>query len=107
MKVWAKWFYNSDAWEKTRDAYFEHAAGLCEDCKEAGEIVHHIVHLTPQNIHDPKITLSWDNLKLVCRECHSKYHPKNKNKRNERYSVDEKGNILPPPSRKNNPFGNR
>ena len=36
-----------------------------EDLKEgrytAGEIVHHKIELTPENIDDPGITLSWDN----------------------------------------------
>ena len=96
MKEWAKWFYNSEFWDLVRAAYYKHANGLCEDCKRPGEIVHHMIHLTPQNIHDPHITLDWSNLKLVCRECHSKYHPKGKTNQNERYSVDENGNILPP-----------
>ena len=43
-----------------------------------GEIVHHIVELTPGNIADPSITLNWDNLRLVCRECHANEHKHSK-----------------------------
>ena len=68
--------------------------GLCEDCMangiiKAGEIVHHIVPLTPENISDPNIALSWNNLRLVCRDCHAKEH----DARARRYKVDEMGRV--------------
>lgn len=104
MKEYARSFYLSEAWRGTRDAYFKARYGLCERCGAAGDIVHHKKYITPENIHDPRITLDWSNLELLCQDCHNKEHSI---KRNERYSADEKGNILPPPSQKNNPFGNR
>lgn len=49
--------------------------GMCEECGDAlGEEVHHIIALTPQNITDEKITISFDNLKFLCRDCHFQQH---------------------------------
>ena len=71
---WAKSLYSSLAWHKCRDSFYISRNGLCERCGEAGLIVHHKVWLTPSNINDPSITLNWDNLELLCNECHSKEH---------------------------------
>jgi 5-methylcytosine-specific restriction endonuclease McrA len=47
--------------------------GLCEYCRSVpGEIVHHVIWLTPDNIHDPGIALARDNLRYACRDCHNK-----------------------------------
>lgn len=78
-REFAKAFYHSKAWRKTRDKYYHHQHGLCERCARAGkltqgEIVHHIQHLSPQNIDNPMITLNFDNLMLVCRDCHALEH---------------------------------
>lgn len=48
--------------------------GLCVRCGKPSEIVHHKIHLTPQNIDNPSITLSEDNLETLCRECHAIEH---------------------------------
>jgi len=37
-------------------------------------IVHHRQHITPQNIHDPSITLGWANLEALCIDCHNAEH---------------------------------
>ncbi|UWP69737.1 HNH endonuclease [Subdoligranulum variabile] len=68
--------------------------GLCEQCLKTGlvkpgEIVHHKVHLTPDNINDPEVSLSWNNLELLCRDCHAKAHGSLK-----RYKVDEMGRVI-------------
>lgn len=96
MKPFAEAFYNSKAWRDTRKAYSKSVGGLCERCKEkglynAGEIVHHKTHLTPQNINNANVTLSWSNLQLLCRDCHAEAH-KGEEKR---YVFDENGNIAP------------
>lgn len=96
MKEYAKQFYSSQPWQKCRNAYKKSVGGLCEDCLargiyKAGDIVHHIKHITPSNINDPSITLNWDNLKLVCMQCHSEEH---KQTTNRRYTVDEFGNVI-------------
>lgn len=74
-KEFAKQFYNSTAWKKTRAAYIaERTAtdgGLCETCRRnLGVIVHHIKPLTPANISDANISLNQENLKLECKPCH-------------------------------------
>lgn len=94
MKDYAKQFYASNAWATCRAAYRESVGGLCERCYEKGmitpgEIVHHKVHLTPENINNPEVTLSFDNLQLVCRECHAEIHKG----KEIRYKVDEYGSI--------------
>lgn len=75
-KPFARSFYTTKAWIKCRAAYIAHRravdGGMCEDCHErAGYIVHHKTELTPQNINDPDIALSFGNLKYVCHECHN------------------------------------
>ena len=89
----AKDFYNSRAWKDIRKAYTKYRRGLCERCLakgiyRPGEIVHHKTHLTPDNIMDPKISMSFGNLQLLCRDCHATVHKPEK-----RYKVDELGRI--------------
>ena len=71
--------------------------GLCEDCLKKGrynpaEEVHHIKELTPQNITDPSITLSYSNLVALCRSCHRKRHGHYEDRR---YTIDEFGIVMP------------
>lgn len=94
MKEYAKSFYKSKAWQQCRDAYAKAAGGLCERCMakglyKPGEIVHHKVSITPDNIGDPSVTLCWDNLELVCRDCHADIH----RGRERRYTIDELGRV--------------
>ena len=108
-KAFAKGFYNSKAWERCRDAYAKSAGNLCEDCLEAGvytpgRIVHHLVELTPDNIGDANITLGWDNLRLVCYDCHIKRHSE---RGSVRYRFDAEGHILPPVEKNNGASGDR
>jgi len=74
MKEWAKAFYESKAWRRTRQYIQDRDNGLCARCGGIGEIVHHIKYLTPQNIGDLEISLNPENLELVCRECHGVEH---------------------------------
>lgn len=95
MKEYAKTFYSSKAWKDTRKAYTNYRRGLCEICLakgvyKPGEIVHHKVHISPQNITDPTVTLNWDNLQLVCRDCHAKIH----DSRKRRYKLDDLGRVI-------------
>lgn len=94
MKEFAKAFYTSQAWKECREAYRKSVGGLCERCLKsglytAGEIVHHKIHITPDNINDPNVTLNWDNLELVCRDCHAEIHGDKR-----RYKIDAVGNVL-------------
>lgn len=102
MKDFAENFYKSRVWQNNRAAYAKSAHGLCEDCLELGEIVpgdivHHMVELTPENINDPEIAMAWSNLRLVCRDHHRMRH---KVTGNRRYAVGPGGSIrlrdLPP-----------
>lgn len=92
-KDFAKAFYLSKPWQRTRYAYYKYKCGLCERCGAAGDIVHHKKYLTPRNIHDPRITLDFANLELLCQDCHNKEHS---SKYKKRYSFDANGNIIPP-----------
>ena len=94
MREFAQGFYTSRAWKQCRDGYAKSVGGLCEICLtkglyRAGEIVHHKIHLTPDNIHDPDIALSWDNLQLVCRDCHAQIH----SEKNTRYIIHDDGTV--------------
>ena len=93
MRDFAERFYKSRTWHKCRTAYASSAGGLCEECRKkglirAGVIVHHKVNITPENINDPTVTLNFDNLELLCRDCHALKH-----KGVKRYKVDELGRI--------------
>ncbi len=95
-------FYHTKAWKHTREAYVRSVNGLCERCLEQGkytkgEIVHHIEHLSPANIDNPAVTLGFDNLQLVCRDCHAELHPEifSREESDARCAFDEQGNVLP------------
>ena len=71
---WAKDFYASKAWQRTRYNFLSSKFFLCNRCSKPAIIVHHIVKLTSKNIHDASITLNWDNLESLCLECHNNIH---------------------------------
>lgn len=96
-------FYHSQAWQRTRDSYMRAQRGLCEKCMSRGvlkpaEIVHHKVHLSPENINDPYVTLSFDNLEALCRTCHAEEHPEIYGSelgfREPRVQFDEYGDVI-------------
>lgn len=94
MRDFARTFYSSTAWKKTRAAYAKSKGNLCERCLKKGlivpgVIVHHKVYLTPDNINDPAVSLNWNNLELVCADCHAEEH----NRLQRRYTVDEHGRV--------------
>ena len=94
-KDFAVGFYKSKQWQRCREGYIASVHGLCEDCLKKGVynpgvIVHHIEHITQANINKPEVTLNFNNLKLVCRDCHAKEHSKEVNKR---YEIDLNGNV--------------
>ena len=73
-KDFARAFYQSVQWQRCRAAYIEQVHGLCEICGRPGLIVHHKIKLSPANIDNPDITLSWDNLMYLCQDCHNAIH---------------------------------
>ena len=93
MREFAEAFYSSSTWQECRQAYSKSQGYLCERCKakgiiKQGEIVHHKVHLTPENINDPEITTGFNNLQLLCRDCHAIVHKPTK-----RFKVDATGRV--------------
>lgn len=92
-KEFAASFYKTQAWQKNRAAFVANRRGLCEVCAKKGlivpgVIVHHRQQLTQENINDPSITMAWENLQLLCRDCHGDAHAKGK-----RWKVDEMGRV--------------
>ena len=89
MKEYARKFYSSKAWQRTRAAYAKSKRNLCEVCLDKGlykpcEIVHHKVELTPDNIDNPDVTLNWNNLQCLCREHHAEVHDRANGHHNDR-----------------------
>lgn len=105
-KEYAEHFYNSKAWQHCRTEYKKSVGGLCERCKAkgqivAGEIVHHKTKITPGNINDPNITLNWNNLELLCRDCHKEEHAEEtyKRKNKKRFKINQNGELIITPPR--------
>ena len=78
-KPFARKFYSSKAWQDCRNEYAKRKHYLCEDCLrkgiyKPGVIVHHKIEIDPITIEKPEIALSFDNLELLCRECHARRH---------------------------------
>lgn len=103
-KEWTNGFYQSKAWKQTRDAFFKFRRGRCERCMreflqgrrrmedvQPGVIVHHMIELTPENIGNPEIALSFRNLELLCSEHHNREHKA----KGRRVMYDAEGRVLP------------
>ena len=97
-REFAKWFYDSSAWRKCRASYISKRQGIdggvCERCRERpGYIVHHKIAITPANINNPDVSLSFRNFEYVCQECHNKAHGKDKPE--PRVIFTEDGDVCP------------
>lgn len=93
-REFARDFYSSEAWNKCREGYRKSVGGLCERCLAKGlyvpgEIVHHKIHLTPQNVKQPDVSMNWSNLELLCRDCHAAEHKK----QTKRFVIDGFGRV--------------
>lgn len=73
-KDWAKSFYNSDLWKQVRRDILDRDGGFCVACGAIAAEVHHITELTPENIHDPEISINPANLISLCGDCHKAKH---------------------------------
>lgn len=102
-KDFARQFYNSTAWKRCREEYKKQAQYLCERCLAKGMhvpgvIVHHKNRISPKTINDPNVLLNFDNLELLCRQCHYKEHAaeiKGEDKKSwQRYTFGENGEII-------------
>ena len=93
-------FYTSYKWRKCRAAFIKFKGGLCEKCLRRGIInpgskeqpleAHHKIPLTDENIHDPKVTLNWDNMELLCKPCHDE----EKERKAKRWKVGTDGKVI-------------
>lgn len=95
MKPFAEAFYKSNTWKQCRKSYIKSVGGLCERCYKKGlivpaVIVHHKTYITQDNINDPTITLNFDNLEALCKNCHNEEHISTI----KRYRVDEFGTVI-------------
>jgi len=105
-------FYVSWRWRKCRKAFAASKGNLCEKCLARGIIeagskdrpleVHHKVPLTADNVNDPKVALNWDNLQLLCKDCHEE----EKDRVQKRWRVDAAGRVAldSPPIKKPDAF---
>ena len=96
-QAFSKQFYSSAAWQDCRNEYMKRAHYLCEDCMRRGiykpaKEVHHIEELTPENIHRPEVSLSFNNLVALCKECHKARHKEHSKGR--RYEFGSNGEII-------------
>lgn len=83
-------FYSTQKWRDVRAAYRKSVGGLCERCLACGLIrpgrfVHHKIHLTDDNVDDPAVALAFENLELLCTDCHAAEHDSH------RYVIDASG----------------
>lgn len=100
-------FYKSPEWEKVRQFVLMRDRYLCQKCGCPAEEVHHIIHLSPENIWDPKVTLNPQNLISLCRADHFAEHTKDKEAGKRKalglsegdcadgYCFDENGQLVP------------
>lgn len=96
-KDFAKAFYSSKAWQDCRNSYAAKRMHLCERCLargiyRPGDIVHHVIEITPETINKPEIALNHDNLRLLCRDCHAEVHKTSS--RGRRYLFGENGEVI-------------
>ena len=94
---YAKAFYKSKEWIRCKEAYLKSVGRLCERCLKEGyitpaDVVHHKIHITPENINDPSITVNSNNLMALCMDCHAAVHKKEK-----RWKIDDTGHVIIPP----------
>ena len=66
----SKPFYDSKAWKLMRTQILRRDNYECHDCGGHATEVHHMVELTPENIHDENIALNPALLMSLCGECH-------------------------------------
>lgn len=83
-------FYRSNQWKIARAMKIATVGGRCENCGAVGTEVHHIIHLTPENVIE--VSLNQENLMLLCNECHNKEHGRFEGSR--QYEFDDEGDLV-------------
>ena len=103
------YFYKTTRWKNTRKLYALSKHCICERCgvpiymsgindylpkdKRIKGIVHHKIHLDSTNYMKEEIAYSFDNLELLCIDCHNNEHM-SKELLRDGYKFDEEGNII-------------
>lgn len=95
----SKSFYNSKEWQQVRDAVLMRDKYLCQHCGRPAVEVHHIIHLTPDNVYDPNVSLNMSNLVSLCKDCHFEEHRGEHGKGRQanegyEYTFDENGMLV-------------
>ena len=67
-------FYCSKKWRRVSAAYLSSKSFICERCGAPAVVCHHKKWLNDVNVHDPKISLDFENLEALCQECHNAEH---------------------------------
>ena len=98
-REFAKSFYKSRVWEDVRQYCLMRDSYLCRKCGRPAVDVHHIIHLSPDNIMDKSIALNPDNLISLCKDCHFNEHRGEhgngrKNSESYLYEFDENGQLV-------------
>ena len=93
-------FYTTWTWRKCRKAFAESKGNICERCRKRGIIepgskdrpleVHHKIPLTADNYTDPKVSLNWENLELLCKSCHDE----ERERRAKRWTIGPEGRVI-------------
>lgn len=94
-------FYKSKEWQEVRRYCLMRDNYLCQKCGQPAEEVHHIIHLSPENVFDTSITLNPSNLVCLCKACHFAEHYADKAKGHMKndvlpdYIFDDNGMLIP------------
>ena len=93
-------FYTSWKWRKCKKAFAKSKGNLCERCLARGIInagskkrpleAHHKIPLTDENVDDPKVSLNWDNMELLCKTCHDE----ERERKRKRWRLGPDGKVL-------------
>lgn len=103
-------FYNGKTWKLNRVSFARSKNCICERCgkpvwvkgisdesipkeRRLKYIVHHKTYLNDINLNDDTIALDWNNLELLCINCHNQEHVPNTAIRKD-LMFDEFGNVV-------------
>ena len=93
-------FYKSKEWQQVREYVLMRDKYLCKLCGRPAEHVHHIKHLSEDNVNDTAISLNPDNLISLCKRCHDNEHKGEHGrgrvvKESYEYEFDSNGMLIP------------
>ena len=74
-----KTFYASQAWQSFRLVIIAERGPVCQHCGAVAAAphdltLHHVIELTPENVHDVRIALNPGNVLIVHHRCHDEIH---------------------------------